>query len=57
MTWVYIESEPRLYTVGFYDPSGRWQGDSDHLSREDAAARCHYLNGGERDHTWCFGPR
>ena len=43
--YVYIKSEPGLWTVGFYDPAGRWQPESDHNSREDAAARVHYLNG------------
>lgn len=44
-TWVYVLSEPGLFTVGFYDPTGRWHSDSDHATREDAAARVHYLNG------------
>jgi hypothetical protein len=43
--YVYIQSEPNLYTVGFYDPTGRWQPDSDHSDREKAAERVHYLNG------------
>lgn len=46
MTYVYIQSEPRLYTVGFYDPDGKWHSESDHDSREQAASRVHYLNGG-----------
>lgn len=46
MTWVYIRSEPGLWTVGFYTPSGEWVPDSDHHDREDAADRCHWLNGG-----------
>ena len=45
--YVYIKSEPGLWTVGFYDPDGNWQTDSDHSNREEAAARVHYLNGGE----------
>lgn len=45
-TWVYIDSESGLYTVGFYDPAGKWQPESDHDDREKAAARVHYLNGG-----------
>ena len=45
-TWVYIESEPGLYTVGFYRPDGTWEPESDHRIREDAAKRVHYLNGG-----------
>ena len=49
--YVYVFSEKiddwtNLYTVGFYDPSGRWQPESDHRSKEEAAARVHYLNGG-----------
>lgn len=45
--WVYINSEPGLWTVGFYDPNGKWNADSDHSDREEAAKRCHYLNGGK----------
>ena len=45
-TWVYIRSEPGLYTVGFYAPDGTWHTDSDHGNREDAARRVNYLNGG-----------
>ena len=45
--WVYIRSEPGLWTVGFYDPAGRWHADSDYETREQAAARVHYLNGGK----------
>lgn len=44
--WVYQTSEPGLLTVGFYDPSGRWRPDSDFDTREGAAARVAYLNGG-----------
>lgn len=46
MSWVYIKSEPQLWTVGFYEPDGEWHGESDHGSTEDAARRCNYLNGG-----------
>lgn len=46
MTWVYINSEPGLWTVGFYDPSGKWHADSDHSDPAAAAERVHYLNGG-----------
>jgi len=49
MTWVYIQSEPGLWTVGFYTPAGRWEAESDHASREDAIERVHYLNGGNVD--------
>lgn len=52
MKWVYIHSETDsdgfwLYTVGFYKPDGTWVAESDHDNEEDAAARVHYLNGGE----------
>lgn len=44
--WVYLKTEPRLWTVGFYDPNGIWQSDSDHDTKEGAANRCAFLNGG-----------
>lgn len=44
--WVYIQSEPGLWTVGFYSPDGEWNADNDYAKREDAAARVNYLNGG-----------
>lgn len=47
ITWVYLMSEPGLFTVGYYDPSGKWHSDSDHDTREAAAARVNYLNGGK----------
>jgi hypothetical protein len=45
--WVYIRSEPGLWTVGFYAPNGEWHPDSDHNDRDEAAERVHYLNGGQ----------
>jgi len=48
-SWVYLESEPRLWTVGFYDPNGEWHPESDHSDREEAAKRVHYLNGGRQE--------
>lgn len=44
--YVYIRSEGQLWTVGFYDPDGRWVPESDHGSSDEAAARVHWLNGG-----------
>jgi hypothetical protein len=48
--YVYIRTESgpahSLYTVGFYDPDGKWHPESDHGDSEDAAQRVHYLNGG-----------
>lgn len=34
-----------LRTVGFYDPDGKWNAESDHDTDEQAAARVSYLNG------------
>ncbi len=45
-SYVYIESEHNLYTVGFYSPDGKWHAESDFPSRVWAAERVHYLNGG-----------
>lgn len=44
-TYVYVEPEPRLFTVGFYGPDGRWNPESDHGTREKAAERVRFLNG------------
>ena len=54
--YVYIISEKpcadndynTLYTVGFYDPAGKWHPDSDHEDREIAAERVAFLNGGPK---------
>jgi hypothetical protein len=46
MSYVYVSFVRDLWTVGFYDPSGRWHPESDHDSPEEAAKRVHYLNGG-----------
>lgn len=53
--WVYIETENGVYTVGHWAPIGKWEEDqkvhwnvdSDHATKENAAARVHYLNGGK----------
>ena len=45
--YVYIKSEARLWTVGFYKPNGEWESESDHATQESAAERVHYLNGGK----------
>ena len=53
--YVYIMSEPGLWTVGFYAPDGTWNTDSDWNARDDARARVHHLNGGgaeTRELTW-----
>ena len=46
IVWLYIKTEARLWTVGFYDPRGDWHSDSDHETPGQAAERVHYLNGG-----------
>jgi len=43
--YVYVQSEPGLWTVGFYDPQGKWHTDSDHVSKREAANRVAWLNG------------
>lgn len=43
--YVYLRSEPQLWTVGFYDPSGKWIAESDHDTPDAAAKRVAYLNG------------
>ena len=43
--YVYIHSEPQLWTVGFYGPDGKWNPDSDHDDQEEAAKRTAWLNG------------
>ena len=40
--------EQDLFTVGFYDPAGKWQPESDHSTRAEASARVAYLNGGKQ---------
>lgn len=43
--YVYIQSEPGLFTVGFYNPDGRFMPESDHDEKEMAAERVAFLNG------------
>lgn len=45
MSYVYIRSEPFLFTVGFYKPDGEWEPDSDHGTQDEAAKRTAWLNG------------
>ena len=45
--YVFISFETGLWTVGFYSPDGKWHPESDHDSKESAAKRVHYLNGGK----------
>ena len=43
--YVYLQSEPNLFTVGFYDPQGKWQPEFDTNDRTVAANRVAFLNG------------
>jgi hypothetical protein len=45
-SWIYITTEPRLWTVGHYGPSGAFHPESDHDSPEKAANRVAFLSGG-----------
>lgn len=45
MSYVYLKSEPGLWSVGFYTPSGVWQPESDHDTTDKAAERVAWLNG------------
>lgn len=47
--YVYINSEPGLYTVGFYDPQGKFNPESDYTTTEAAANRVAYLNGTKKN--------
>lgn len=46
--YVYVRSEPSLWTVGFYAPDGKWEPESDHASSDEAARRVMWLNGSGR---------
>ena len=46
--YVYIRSEPGLWTVGFYRPDGSWVPESDHDDQDQAANRVAWLNGSAR---------
>ena len=45
--YVYVQSEPGLWTVGFYDPTGKWHPVQDCDTQDEAKKLVHYLNGGE----------
>ena len=44
-TYLYIQSERNLWTVGFYDADGKWYAEKDYDSPQKAAERVAYLNG------------
>ena len=43
--YVYIKSEPQLWTVGFYDPDGRWHPVEDFSDDGLAEEKVMMLNG------------
>lgn len=45
--YVYLRAERQLWTVGYYEPNGTWNPESDHGTVNEAAERVRYLNGGE----------
>lgn len=46
--YIYLKSEPGLWTVGYYGPAGNFQPESDHDSTDSAALRVNFLNGGNK---------
>lgn len=46
--YIRSKSEP-LWVVGFYKLNGVWEPESDHATKEEAAKRVHWLNGGNED--------
>ena len=47
MIYVYIQTERNtdLWTVGFYNPDGKFYPESDHHVKEEAAKRTAWING------------
>lgn len=46
--WVYRVNDDNLHEVGYWTPDKEWVADSQWRSKEDAAQRVHWLNGGNR---------
>lgn len=44
--YIYRRTSGEIFTVGYFSPSGRFCHETDCLSREEAASRVNYLNGG-----------
>jgi len=44
--YVYESIVKGLFTVGYYNPSGKFITETRHQERREAAERVHYLNGG-----------
>lgn len=45
--YIYIQTDTQQWTVGFYNPSDEFIPESDWATKEEAANRVHYLNGGQ----------
>lgn len=45
--WVY-QRIGLMWAVGFYDPDRAWHEDAQFNMKEEAAARVHWLNGGQK---------
>ena len=48
VSYVYAKTEINVWTVGFWDPAGRWYAESNHSDPDKAAARVIALNGQKR---------
>jgi len=42
-----INSEPGVYSVGFYSPNNEWHTYENFADKEKAEEKCNYLNGGK----------
>ena len=46
--YVYRQTDEKVFTVGFYNPLGKWMPESDYPNSHDAAERVAWLNGSEK---------
>lgn len=46
--WVYRANSDGSFVVGYYAPDGEWFSESAFKTKEEAAARVNFLNGGRR---------
>lgn len=45
--YVYKQTEPGVWTVGYYTPQGEWISESDYPTPKEAANRTAWLNGSD----------
>jgi hypothetical protein len=50
--WIYQRTEHSMWTTGSYGPDGNWMPDCDFDTKEEAARRCNWLNGGTGQPQW-----